>query len=232
MVCRYTVESGVYILGALAPADRAAYERHLATCPYCRAELAELARLPGLLGRLDPGTAASVVTPVDTTRARPALLDPVLRRARQERRARAARRRWQFAGAALAAACLAAIVGLGVPMVDRPRPAGPVVAVMRPIDPDLPVTAVLAYRADGGDTVIHMVCMYREEPGYPGTAWNVRLKVYPRGGGQPYATQTWPVRAGSDVQRDERVAGMTPDKIARIDLITDAGTRLLVYEPR
>jgi anti-sigma factor RsiW len=41
---------GVYILGAIAPADRAAVESHFARCAGCREELAGLASLPGRLG--------------------------------------------------------------------------------------------------------------------------------------------------------------------------------------
>ena len=43
---------GVYILGAISPADRSTVERHLARCADCRAELAGLAALPGRLGSL------------------------------------------------------------------------------------------------------------------------------------------------------------------------------------
>ena len=42
---------GVYLTGAIAPADRAVVVRHLAGCADCRAELAGLAGLPGLLRR-------------------------------------------------------------------------------------------------------------------------------------------------------------------------------------
>jgi len=42
---------GVYLTGAIAPADRAEVVRHLAACADCRAELAGLAALPGLLRR-------------------------------------------------------------------------------------------------------------------------------------------------------------------------------------
>jgi hypothetical protein len=41
---------GVYILGAISPADRSTVELHLARCADCRAELAGLAALPGRLG--------------------------------------------------------------------------------------------------------------------------------------------------------------------------------------
>jgi anti-sigma factor RsiW len=42
---------GVYVMGAIAPADRAVFTRHLASCEQCREELAGLAALPGLLRR-------------------------------------------------------------------------------------------------------------------------------------------------------------------------------------
>ena len=42
-------ELGVYVLGAIAPADRARVRWHLASCPGCREEIAGLARLPALL---------------------------------------------------------------------------------------------------------------------------------------------------------------------------------------
>jgi anti-sigma factor RsiW len=40
---------GVYVLGAIDPGERALMDAHLDTCEECRAELAELAELPGLL---------------------------------------------------------------------------------------------------------------------------------------------------------------------------------------
>ncbi len=43
---------GVYVLGAIDPADRALVDDHLATCPDCREELASLAGLPALLRRV------------------------------------------------------------------------------------------------------------------------------------------------------------------------------------
>ncbi len=42
---------GVYLTGAIAPADRAVMVRHLAACADCRTELAGLAALPALLRR-------------------------------------------------------------------------------------------------------------------------------------------------------------------------------------
>jgi hypothetical protein len=43
---------GVYVLGAIEPAERAQVEEHLATCPDCREELAGLAGLPAMLRKV------------------------------------------------------------------------------------------------------------------------------------------------------------------------------------
>ncbi len=45
---------GSYLTGALSPAARIEVGDHLKHCETCRAELVELAALPGLLGRLGP----------------------------------------------------------------------------------------------------------------------------------------------------------------------------------
>ena len=50
-------ELGVYVLGAIAPADRERVSRHLASCPGCRGEVAGLARLPALLRSVPAATA-------------------------------------------------------------------------------------------------------------------------------------------------------------------------------
>jgi predicted lipoprotein with Yx(FWY)xxD motif len=57
---------GVYLTGAIAPADRAVVVRHLAACADCRAELAGLAGLPGLLRR-PPVHAAAQASAADDT---------------------------------------------------------------------------------------------------------------------------------------------------------------------
>lgn len=43
---------GVYVLGAIEPAERALVDEHLATCPDCREELASLAGLPAMLRKV------------------------------------------------------------------------------------------------------------------------------------------------------------------------------------
>ena len=54
-VCeQWKFEAGVYVLGALSPIERHAFEQHLSQCHPCRDDLASVAGLPGLLARLTP----------------------------------------------------------------------------------------------------------------------------------------------------------------------------------
>ena len=50
-----------YVLGALSPSDRRAYERHLTGCAICRDAVADLAGMPGLLGVLSREEAEELV---------------------------------------------------------------------------------------------------------------------------------------------------------------------------
>ena len=57
----YASWDGAYVLGALSPADRRAYEEHLRDCDECVRSLSELAGLPGILGRVVPEEAFALV---------------------------------------------------------------------------------------------------------------------------------------------------------------------------
>jgi hypothetical protein len=54
------ISLGVYVLGALEPAERAAVDAHLATCEGCREELADLESLPAVLASLSTEDAVAV----------------------------------------------------------------------------------------------------------------------------------------------------------------------------
>jgi Putative zinc-finger len=51
---------GVYVLGAIDPAERALADAHLAACRDCRDEVAGLAGLPALLARVNPDEAGRI----------------------------------------------------------------------------------------------------------------------------------------------------------------------------
>ncbi|MFA1550815.1 anti-sigma factor [Actinomadura chokoriensis] len=71
---------GVYVLGALDPGERSRLEGHLERCPACRDELAGLAGLPAMLGRVEREQFDLVSGPP------PELLDGLLVRAAERRR--------------------------------------------------------------------------------------------------------------------------------------------------
>ena len=103
---------GVYVLGAIDPAERALVDAHLVTCRDCRDELAGLAGLPALLARVNPDE-ISRIRADNTVRAgsyagaddRPPgeLIGTVLDLAEARRR----RTRWRFLAAAAAVVAIA-----------------------------------------------------------------------------------------------------------------------------
>ncbi|WP_105566378.1 anti-sigma factor family protein [Microbacterium halophytorum] len=58
---RFAEWDAAYVLGALPPADRAAYEEHLSRCGACRSAIAELSPLPGLLSRVPSDRALRMI---------------------------------------------------------------------------------------------------------------------------------------------------------------------------
>lgn len=86
--CGRQGDLAAYVLGALEPAERSAFEAHLPSCERCRAESTEFAGLPGLLGRLSAADAAAVSTPepADDEAALNRLLAHVAARRRARRR--------------------------------------------------------------------------------------------------------------------------------------------------
>lgn len=233
MRCTEAIDAGAYVLGALPPAERAAYERHLANCPSCREEVAQLAGLPGLLARLDPGTAGSIGQ--SKSAAPPALLDTMLLRAGAERVRARRHHRWRPAVAVLAAICLAAVVGLGVVLVSMdvvlvgdPSVAKPMVVTMTPVDEDTPVSAMVGYGSDPqGGTYISMACVYTAaSPHYKGRAW-LDLWVFPRDGGPGSSVGGWEAGPGDRLTFSAK-SPLRPEQIGRME-VRRGTTPLLVY---
>ncbi|MGH3252229.1 MAG: anti-sigma factor family protein [Trebonia sp.] len=107
------ISLGVYVLGAIDPAERALVDAHLATCRDCRDELAGLAGLPALLARVSTEEAIALATtdgplPADVSEVPgppPELLATVLDLTSARRR----RRRWRDASLGVAAALIIAV---------------------------------------------------------------------------------------------------------------------------
>jgi len=228
--CAFAYDDGAYILGALSPAERADYERHLPTCAHCREAVATLAVLPGLLGRLDPSTAVPTVTAPLT------LMPRLLAAAASRRRAERRRRSWFSVAVATAAAMVAVAVGVGVHLADR-TPTAPVVAptatpipmsAMRQTPRMLPIEAEIGLsRAEAG-TWVAMRCRYEE--GYS-NSWPVRLVVFPKFGGPTEQVGTWMATSGREV-RLTTLTHFAPDEIGRVELQGEDATTLLWWTPQ
>ena len=99
---------GVYVLGAIDPAERGLVDAHLVTCRDCRDELAGLAGLPALLARVNPDEISRIcaddtVRPMASDDPPEELLGTVLGLAEARRR----RNRWRYLSAAAAVVAIA-----------------------------------------------------------------------------------------------------------------------------
>jgi anti-sigma-K factor RskA len=97
---------GVYVVGAIDPAERGVVDAHLSVCSECRAELGGLAGLPALLSRVPVADAERIAGGFGEELPEPPaeLLSGLLRRVAARRR----NRRWRSALALAAAVAIAA----------------------------------------------------------------------------------------------------------------------------
>lgn len=220
-------ELGVYVLGSISPADRAAVERHLPLCAECREEVAALAGLPALLRRLSAD--AAIQFPADEAAgpgpglgaAGPspgALLNQVaaLRR----------RRGWRRAAAASVLA-VAAVTGWGL-QVWHPRaiaggaPAQPWAAVAEGVNPATKTGVTVRYTAEAWGTAmqIHVTGI---PPGTPCQVWVTGTRD------QRVAAGAWTV-AGSESRDWYPASASVPVTLLR-SFAVSAGRTVLVAIP-
>ena len=155
---------GVYVLGAIDPAERAQVDEHLATCPECREELASLAGLPAMLRKVPVVEAERLAAAEDdpdlTGMPSPELLTSLLGRTANARRIR----RWRGLAAA-AAVALVAVAG-GAAVTNALDPSG--------TRPTVPANLTEVWHQTSGSGPVagaHLTVRYRHEP------WGTEMKV-------------------------------------------------------
>ncbi|HEY0539531.1 MAG TPA: zf-HC2 domain-containing protein [Actinoallomurus sp.] len=165
---RLRISLGVYVLGAIEPAERADVDAHLSVCTRCRDELASLAGLPAMLGRVTEEQVAQLGPAPEE------LLDSVLAKAAGEsRRRRRSNRVWMLA----AAAALIVVTGVGVRAMT-----GTDGESARPVPSrSAPTAAVAARTVNGNDPVTGVRAAISMQPKDWGTAFVVNLDGAPFG---------------------------------------------------
>jgi Putative zinc-finger len=216
---------GVYVVGAIEPTERTIVDVHLSHCPSCREELAGLAGLPALLGRVPVGDAERLALDnaelKDLEEPPAKLLSSLL----DEVAARRKTRRWRVITAAAAVAVIAVGGGLaGGIAVSSSR--GPATASGQSGKPDfvqgvnLPahITADISYAPAAAGTTIQ-VRVTGIAPGTHCQFWVVRSD------GQRSLADSWTVAYGQ--QGYSPVA--SPVSAARIGsfLVTSHGKTLV-----
>ena len=163
MSCGFAHDGGSYVIGALSPADRQQFERHLADCAECAQIVREFAGFPGLLARIDADVleSSSLLEPVSETLL-PALVHEVRRTQR--------RRVFVTAGLAAAAAAVVAVGSVALvheqggaqPGTSIGVPAGAAMAPVR----QQQMSARLAIETVPWGTRFDLTCSYVATGGY------------------------------------------------------------------
>ncbi|HEY7143408.1 MAG TPA: zf-HC2 domain-containing protein [Streptosporangiaceae bacterium] len=182
---------GVYVVGAIDPAERSAVDKHLSQCADCQAELAGLAGLPALLGRVPGGDVERLAdaSPGASGPAEPPkeLLDSLLRRVNVRRKVQ----RWRAVAATAAAAVIAVGGGIaGGAAISSLFGSGPAASTAASAPPAGP--ALRQYETDlSTNSRTHVTAVVK----YYSANWGTSMRVWV--GGVPAGTtcQFWVVDA-------------------------------------
>jgi hypothetical protein len=222
----YADWDGAYVLGSLSSVERREFEAHLELCDRCRLAVADLSGLPGLLGRVDPERALSLLAPeTDAAESEAPVADIVARVERAEHRRRL--RRYGIVGAIAAAVLAAGAIAIPVTIAAQPHPT---VAVALAPTTASPLSADVRLTSVAWGTRIDMHCSYgtRSTRGYPHdpSGAGYALWVVDRAG-TASEVSTWKAASGSQVKLTAATA-LSVDEIARIEVRSAATNDVLL----
>ncbi|GAA1198229.1 anti-sigma factor family protein [Prauserella alba] len=208
-----------YVLGALNPADRRAYEEHLEQCPLCRDAVGELASMPGLLAQIRPGPEAD---PPDQHREPADLMDAMLRR---EHRRGVRRRRRLLAWTTAAVVVLVLVLAIPAALVHRPA-ADAVSVGLEPVgsvQPSMDVDVTLAPEAWG--TRLSIECEYAARLDY-GRQRSWYALVVTDADGTSTRASSWQAVPGETVVLGAATA-VSLDDVHSVTVVTAGGEEVL-----
>jgi hypothetical protein len=219
--CPHRFDVAVYVLGALEPREREAFEAHLPGCAACARSLSEVAGLPGLLSRAtQPG---ALEKGPEIPAPPPDLLDGTLRRVRRRRRASLL--------LAAVAVVLALVGGFGIAAwsgASSPPP-GTVRELALPPVADSETSGLAGLTARPWGTQISLSCLYRGEsrptppPDAPRTTY-VLVVQGPDGAEQEVAR--WSPPPGQDAVVTA-ATDLPPDRVRGLEVRTAAGETVM-----
>jgi len=205
-----------YVLGALAPTERLEFEGHLDGCTRCRASVAEIAGLPGLLAQVGPEDAARVTEASDHPEGLPDTVMPqVLATVRRER----SRTTRTLVALAAAVALLLAGFGLGQ-VVARTTPDSPQRIAFTPVADPATFSATIAANITANvslvpvssGTDVQVECQYSgvaPDPKAPPPSYSI---VVTDQQGHTSAIKDWPI----SMDKVMRPSGTTPLELSEI----------------
>ncbi|WP_322937576.1 anti-sigma factor family protein [Nocardioides bizhenqiangii] len=234
MSCRFSTLDAAYVLGSLAPAERADFERHLSGCDECARSVRELAGLPGLLARVP----AEVLAPDLDREPVPGTLLPALVAAAERQQ-----RRRTIRAALLAAAAVTVIAGGSAVVAgslgdDDETVTSPPPVVETTAPPQL-MTPVGHSQSEGwisltplasGGTRLDLTCVYRSSYGGD-QAHTYTVVVYPGDGGRAEQVREFSATSGEEVE-ESGTTSFDVDEIEKVAVEGSYGPILLLNLPR
>jgi hypothetical protein len=231
MSCAFGHDDGAYVLGALSPADRKAFEDHLSTCADCQRAVRELAGLPGLLARVD---ASVLESPADEEPVPAGVLPALMREVRRDR----LRRTWLAVGSAAAAAVVVGtatftVAGLNTsgdgtsasPSTPSASPSSTVTGrPMAPVGTIHGVRATLGLASVAWGTKLELTCSYEGET-YAAAPEAYALVVHTRDG-RSEQVATWKSLPGRTMRLAAATSASRSD-IASVEMRTAHGLPVL-----
>ncbi len=227
--CGHEHEDGAYVLGALSPEERLAFERHLPGCDSCALSVRQLAGLPGLLARVPVEILEAEQPPVPVPET---LLPALVRRARRDQR----RRTW-LTGGLVAAAAVIAVGAVGVATLGGDDDGGPEAApsqdpttasarIMQPVGNE-PISGWLSLTEVGWGTRLDLTCSYAEESNaYEDPSWSTYTMYVHTTDGRVERVASWKALPGEEMHLSAATAADTGD-ITDVEVRTAAGDTVL-----